>query len=174
MVKEKSQAQLAVLERFKLASQLIGPLMPFFKIGYKVKCKRKKKLRPHNFAVAQVFKGAIVGEYPDLRIDYASVLLSDGHYPSLVQVTLLQSENRIELRHTSKVSLIGTSDDDLILWVMFCPVLGECISVEGIRSDECFIMAIPQRFERLECHHYLMVCRRDYGRFSKSVYLGRS
>lgn len=174
MVKEKSKAQLVVLERFKLATKVIGPLLPFLKIGYKVKCRRKRKVSPHNLAVSQVFKDAVVGEYPDLRIDYGRILLSDGHYPSLVQVTFLQSGNRMEVRHTSNVSIIGASGDDLMLWVMFCPSLADCISVEGIRSDDRFMMVVPQRFDGLECHHYLMVCRRDYGQVSKSIYLGRS
>lgn len=174
MKKEKSKAQLTVMERFRLANKVIRPLMSFLKIGYRSKCQRKRKLRPHNIAVAQVSKEAIIGEYPDMSVDYTKILFCDGYYPGLSSVTLLLSSGQVELRHRLDSSSIGRNEDDIVLWLMFCPILEECISIEGIRNVDKFTMSIPQRFEGYDCYHYLMVCRRDYGLFSKSQYLGKS
>lgn len=173
-VKSESNAQLAVRLRFKMAIGLVRPLMPFIKLGYQEKWKRRKRVRPHNIAVAHVVKQVIVGEYPALQIDYAALVLSDGAVQNLANSEITVTADHIELTHMSSYSTRWTYFDDKVIWVMYCPLLEECISVEGKRDEVNFKMIVPLRFAGLECHHYLMVCRRDYSVFSKSKYLGKS
>ena len=172
--KKESIAQREVRLRFKMATRLVRSLMPFFKLGYQAKCRRKKKLKPHNVAVARVFKEVIKGNYPDLLIDYSALMLSEGSVHNLYNSAILVTTGQIELTHASNLDYRWNYYDDKVIWVLYCPTLEESISVEGKREDPSFTMTVPPRFDGLECHHYLMVCRRDYSEFSKSIYLGKS
>ncbi|SKB37925.1 hypothetical protein SAMN05660841_00131 [Sphingobacterium nematocida] len=173
-VKRESIAQLEVRQRFKIAIKLVRSLMPFLKLGYRAKCKRQKKLKPHNIAVAQVFKEVIRGTYPDLVIDYSALVLSEGSVHNLYNSKILVTAGLIELTHDSSLNHKWNYYDDKVIWVLYCPTLEECISVEGKREDPSFTMTVPLRFEGLDCHHYLMVSRRDYSEFSKTRYLGKT
>lgn len=157
-----------------MAIRLVRSLMPFLKLGYQAKCRRKKKLKPHNVAVARVFKEVIRGSYPDLVIDYSALVLSEGSVHNLYNSKILVTADQIELTHDSSVNHKWNYYDDRVIWVLYCPILEESISVEGKRADPSFTMTVPSRFVGLDCHHYLMVCRRDYSEFSKSNYLGKS
>lgn len=172
--KRESIAQLEVKLRFKMAIRLVRSLMPFLKLGYRAKCKRQKKLKPHNIAVAQVFKEVIRGTYPDLLIDYSALVLSEGSVHNLYNSAILVGTGQIELMHSSSLDYRWNYFDDKVIWVLYCPTREECISVEGKREDPSFTMTVPPRFDGLDCHHYLIVCRRDYGQFSKSKYLGKT
>lgn len=157
-----------------MAIRLVRSLMPFLKLGYQAKCKRRKKLKPHNVAVARVFKEVIKGSYPDLVIDYSALVLSEGSVHNLYNSKLLVAVGQMELTHDSSLNHKWNYYDDKVIWVMYCPILEESISVEGKRADLSFTMTVPARFEGLDCYNYLMVCRRDYSEFSKSAYLGKS
>lgn len=170
----KSLAQLAIQERFKLACKVVKPLMPFLQVTYRNKAKRNRRLKPHNVAIAQVIKQAIVGLYPDMRVDYAKLLLSDGIYAGLSNVQLSVSGLEIRLQHERSTAVNRKNKDDIVIWVVYCPTLEECISVEGVRYDDHLSVTIPQWFINHDLHHYLIVCRRDYSLFSTSQYLGKS
>lgn len=165
--------QLAVLLKFQVATKVLRPLIPFVKLGYQAKYKRNSAIRPYNHAMAQVIKQAIIGEYPDLTVDYAKVLLSDGNYGRLPDVTLSRSGPNLELQYGGVQHLYSQKPDDLIIWVVLCPTLEEAISVEGTRNLGKLEVMVPQHFEGHVCHHYVIACDRDHRRFSKSVYLGQ-
>src|SRR5690606_31715702 len=116
--KQRTPMQLAVLLKFRIATKVLRPLIPFIKIGYQAKYRRNSAIRPYNHAMAQVIKQAITGEYPDLIVDYAKVLLSDGNYGRLPDVTLSRSGSDLELQYSTVQSRHNKKPDDLIIWVM--------------------------------------------------------
>lgn len=53
--------------------------------------KKPKKMSPVNRATRQYLKNAIVGDYPDNRIDYAKIVLGDGPGPTFVKLSFALS-----------------------------------------------------------------------------------
>src|SRR5262245_6324494 len=70
-----SQAQLEHQAKFSLAADFLLSMRSVLAIGFPEKA---SQMSGYNAALKQVFSRAITGQYPDLRIDYSQVLISDG------------------------------------------------------------------------------------------------
>lgn len=78
--KPRSDAQKAVNLRFKIVKSFISSLNGFVNVGFRQDVAGTTKI-PENGAVSYNFKHAVMGEYPDLSLDYSKVLVCKGKLP---------------------------------------------------------------------------------------------
>ncbi|WP_164126436.1 DUF6266 family protein [Sphingobacterium luzhongxinii] len=166
---ERKQKIVSTRLRFLLAAKALRPLLPLLKVGYKEKYRRDRRVRPFNHAMRQVLKNGIVGEYPDLQVDYSRILLSDGSYDRLSAVELSRDESVLQIKYA--IDAAGKADD-VVLWTALCVEKEEALAVQGKRSNGTLQSAVPSHLIECRFHHYITVCDRDYKRFSRSQYLG--
>lgn len=79
--KKPSPAQLAQQTSFRLISKFLQPLGDLLAISFGEQCKR---MTGANAAMQHNLKAAITGNYPDLTIDPARVLISRGSLPNVI------------------------------------------------------------------------------------------
>lgn len=158
----------AVKRRFQLASKSLRPLIALLKLGYSEKSRRNRAVRPFNHAMGQVIKNAIIGEYPDLSVDYSRILLSDGTYRQVAEATVSRSGALLQLTY----SMEGGKADDVVLWAILCTEIEETLALQGRRSEGTLAVTIPTHLMAYAHQHYVMVCDRNYKRFAQSQYLG--
>lgn len=88
--KTRTEAQQAVNLRFKIVKSFIAKVNTFISVGFKLEVAGTTKIA-ENAAVSYNIKNAVVGEYPDLALDYAKVMISKGRLPA-------PSNPRVELQ----------------------------------------------------------------------------
>ncbi|WP_316751591.1 DUF6266 family protein [Pedobacter gandavensis] len=78
--KPRSKLQLAVMQKTKVTSEFLNPVMPYVKIGYEI-IARLNKEHPQNPAFVYHWKNALKGEYPDIGVDFSKAKLTAGVLP---------------------------------------------------------------------------------------------
>lgn len=79
--KKPSPAQLAQQASFRLISKFLQPLGDLLAISFGEQCKR---MTGANAAMQHNLKAAITGNFPDLAIDPARILISRGSLPNII------------------------------------------------------------------------------------------
>ena len=79
--KKSSPAQLAQQASFRLISKFLQPLNSLLSVSFG---EQNKKMTAANAAMQHNLKAAITGNYPDLAIDPARVLISRGALPNVI------------------------------------------------------------------------------------------
>jgi len=74
-VKAPTLLQAAQRQKFGLAAVFAVKLKEMIQVGFYGK---RKKIGCCNYSTRQIYKNAIIGEYPNFHIDYAKVILSEG------------------------------------------------------------------------------------------------
>lgn len=88
-------AQLVQRTKFSVILKFLKPLKEFISIGFRLKA---KNMSAFNYATSYVYKNALVGEYPDVSIDYPSVILSSGKLAIAIEPQMaLTAKREIEI-----------------------------------------------------------------------------
>lgn len=159
--------------KFGLASGFLKPLTGLLNSSYKfINPKKTGK----GLALRQILDEAIIGDYPDLEIDYAKVRLIHGRLP-VPPETCIQAEkpDRLSFTWSFQPHWYTGSSDELILLV-YCISLKEfgCYENTGIqRSDESGSIRLPEEFAGKECCVWLAYRSVQQNAWSDSVYLGK-
>jgi hypothetical protein len=74
-----TEKQLAQRMRFNLVQSFLKPIKPFIRAGFAAGAIGRSA---YNAAMSQNLLHAVVGEYPDLRIDFSKALVSKGTLPA--------------------------------------------------------------------------------------------
>lgn len=117
--KPRTEAQIAVQERFKFINKLIKPLNPFFKAGFRLMANHKTEI---NVAFSRTSQNAIVGVYPNLQVDLSKITISAGQLPQLDRVEMTQTTTQIlELNWGLDAWKVHCAYDDQLMVAIFCP-----------------------------------------------------
>ncbi len=139
----RTEAQLKQRSKFLLVLNLLKPLNPVLRIGWKHYANNQS---PFNAATAHTLANAITGTYPNYEIDYTKVLISSGALTPIANPLIAANAGVINL-HWEDNSGIGTAKaTDKLLFAAVNPTKGETITVfDGtVRSAEHLQFALPQ------------------------------
>lgn len=78
--KKRSKPQLTVMQKTKVTSRFLQPVMAYLKIGYGIEA-RRQKAHAQNPAFLYHWKNAMKGEYPHIEVDYEKALMTTGLLP---------------------------------------------------------------------------------------------
>ncbi len=169
-----TEDQLMHRVRFACAVNFAKPISFVFNVGYGKLA--KQNLSGYNLAVRQVFKDAIVGDYPNVEVDPALVRISEGDLvrprnPAL-EVLPGQVLRFTWIDHTRRG--IKADHGDRVIVVAYNPAKAEYqYDTDGAaRLDEELLLELPDYFAGDEVHVYLGMVSKTGGNACNSLYLG--
>ncbi|MFD2553089.1 DUF6266 family protein [Sphingobacterium tabacisoli] len=165
-------AALTVRQRFAQARFFINPLNSLIRMGFS---RGKKVKSPIGQAMSFLIRNAMVGEYPDIKVDPALAKLSNGSFVGQQINTVFRQGDTLVLEWTLVESRIADVewDDELILCAYDVEQGNAAINEEKVlRRDEKMETALPSILHGRPVHLYLVVHDRDRKYFSRSQYLG--
>lgn len=83
----RSDAQKAVNLRFIIAKSFASDVDEFISVGYRLDVAGTTRI-PENGATSQLLNEAMIGVYPDIKLDYSKVKVSKGKLPAPVNPTV--------------------------------------------------------------------------------------
>ncbi len=172
-VKNSSPAQLATQLAFKRASSFLAPLRGLVKIGY-FESAKQNDMMAIAMAMSQVLRCAVAGEYPDLYIAPADVILSKGPLSPVSLRTLQRTVDCITIRYGGHSGVIRGFTDDEVIACAYQVDKGVAVlnKQPATRGDEVVTINIPVELQQQPLYVYLLVCDRNRKKFSRSTYLG--
>ena len=170
----KPVGQLLTQHRFYLANQFLYPLASIIKEGFGQRVRQaKKRLTARNLAMAHAIKYAIKGEYPDLFVDPALILLSDGPVRGITvgHITRDTAMLRVDfdggeitrINHDDEVMLLAYDQEGRVA------VRNETLVT---RSASRVLLELPDYMQEARLHLYVLLRDRDRTQYSRSQYLG--
>ena len=163
-------------QKFYLASQYLKPLASVIKDGF-AQCVRREKgkyLSARNLAMAHAIKYAVKGEYPELYVDPAFILLSDGSVQG-ISVKDITLENDALWLHFDGGEITLLNHDDELLLVAYDQIAGVAIRNEALvtRSSSGLRLELPDYMQNVRLDVFVLVRDRNRSRYSRSQYVGR-
>ncbi|MBL1407653.1 DUF6266 family protein [Sphingobacterium faecale] len=161
--------------KFVLGNRFLAPLGPIVSKGFGMKAQqgKRKGWTPRNFALSHLLRFAVIGSYPDLRIDPAKVLLSDGNIEVPQDVGLESADQRLIVSFDTS-RLTDFNHDDRVILVAYQIEDGVAIAntEQALRRDGRVELDVPEYLWQRELHLYLLLCDRAGTDYSRSMYLG--
>lgn len=159
--------------KFALATDFLQPITRILNSSYKLINPKKTGT---GLVLRQILDEAIIGDYPDLEIDYAKVRLIHGNLASPYKICV-RSEKPGQLNFTWLFEQrFNVCPGDELLILVYCISLKEfwCNEKTGIqRSDECGSIRLPEEFAGKECCVWLAYRSVQQNAWSDSVYPGK-
>jgi len=169
-----TQEQLAHRLKFAAAVTFAKPLSYVFNLGYGRLARHK--VTAYNLAVQQIYKEAIVGEYPNISVDPALVRISAGDLVRPLNPAAESLDDQVlRVSWTDNTRERTKSDhSDLAIVVAYNPAKAEYQYDVGTakRLDEELLLELPEYFAGDEVHVYLGMVSRIGGNGCNSIYLG--
>lgn len=159
--------------RFAKARAFITPLSKIIAMGLATSKRRKT---PLGRAMSQILQSCMEGEYPNIQVNPAKVLLSIGPVWRLgdVEVAINGAKITLQWNMPSSEILHPYYADDHVLLCAYNPQLGlACINEQKVvRSDKELELELSGGLQNEKVHLYLLVHTWDKKKFSNSQYLG--
>ncbi len=173
--RNKTIGMLLTQQKFYLASQYLLPLASVLKEGFAqyVRREKAKHVSARNLAMAHAVKYAVKGEYPELYIDPALILLSDGSVRGINIENMTLNNNALWLDFDGGKITAMNHDDELLL-VVYDPIAGVAIRNETLvtRSSSGLRLELPDYMKNVRLDVFILVRDRSRNRYSRSQYVG--
>jgi hypothetical protein len=169
----KTEAQLTQRKKFAMVTSFLKKIRPVIKAGFTPKTKQMTSV---NSAMSYNIKNAITGSYPDLEIDYSSVMVARG---DLLPAQNTQAEstapNEISFSWTDNSGIGSAKADDQALILVFNQEQDRAIYIvqeNPERQDESYTLTLPESYGGESVETYLAFVSADGQEASDSQYLG--
>lgn len=108
--------QLGNRQGMAVTMDLLRPMADFIKVSFKLEAEGTTK-NPHNLATSYNKKQALTGEYPNIKVDYTKVILSNGHLEMANDLKISKAEEGINLSWNKSSTKNGFYDDILMVMI---------------------------------------------------------
>ncbi|MBB2147873.1 DUF6266 family protein [Pedobacter gandavensis] len=165
--------QLGNRQAMAVTMDLVAPMADFINISFKQEAEGTVK-NPHNLAVSYNKKGALTGEYPNIKVDYSKVILSRGELEMVSDLKISKGEDGINLSWNTDISENG-SYDDLLMVLVNHPTKKRASSYLNAakRADgSCFIPVSQEWMMREQMEIYVCLRSSNEKSITDSVYAG--
>lgn len=108
--------QLGNRQGMAVTMDLLRPMADFIKVSFKLEAEGTTK-NPHNLATSYNKKRALTGEYPNIKVDYTKVILSNGHLEMANDLKISKAEEGINLSWNKSSTKNGFYDDILMVMI---------------------------------------------------------
>lgn len=170
--KRFSAAQQAQQIRMAQIARFAAPIKKVLAIGFKGQA---VKMSGYNAAVKDILRHAITGEYPNLRVNFSKVQISQGRFLNEANASATLQDGKIVFTWTYE-----TADDqsiagnDKAILVVYCDARGNALyTLNGPeRAAQTGSIAVG-RYEGYEVHTWLAFVSADGQTTSCSSYTGK-
>jgi len=168
-----SPKQLEVRARLALATGFLKPLKAVIHEGFSGTYPVNNKVSAMNAAASHVLNHALIGDYPDLRIDPAEVRLSRGTLGKLTITKFGMANASVEVFWLPMVSSFSGHGDDRVKVVVYNPTEKTVMASEALREIGQATVDISDEPPGSELLVYVCISDRDNKQFSNSQFLGK-
>lgn len=165
--------QLANREEMKVTMELLKPMKDFINVSFKLEAKDSVK-NPHNLATSYNKKQALIGEYPNIKVDYKKVMLSKGTLNMAPDLKITKGKAGLNLSWGSEIGENGAADDILLVVVSHPTKKRASIFLNaGRRGDEaCFLPLHKEWMMTEQMEVYVCLKSANEKLISDSAYVG--
>jgi hypothetical protein len=168
---EPTPAQAAHRQRFTVVGAFIKAINEVLSIAYR---EYPSKMSANNHVFAHVAKNAIIGQYPNLGIDYAKVILASGKLLNAVNPTAAAGaagEVRFEWTNNADSGIAKAGDRAML--IVYCEELKQCaFDVSGANRSQSNGVAAVAAFSGKTVHTWLTFISETGKDAATSVYTG--
>lgn len=167
--KAPSLKQLSARQKMKVVGTFLKPLLAFINVGFEHAVAGTDR-HPHNEASSYNIKHATTGEYPDIEIDYAKVMLSMGSLTPPANAAASLTGNELKITWDVEPDMSWGIKNDRAMLLIYCNpkkviyLLSAARRVEG--QD---IIEVPDEYLGMPLHIYLAFKAADSKSVSNSV-----
>jgi len=140
----RTDLQQNVRTRFALMGHFLSTQRELVRIGWRAMV--ENSTTPHNMAMRYNLANAVVGEYPDLSIDFSKIKLSFGTLPVPEGFqAVAASANSLNLSWQNTAGSYGSGDNDLLMLGLYDVSTGEGFTLVGgfTRQQETALITLP-------------------------------
>ncbi|WP_316821897.1 DUF6266 family protein [Pedobacter gandavensis] len=103
-------------QAMSVTMDLVSSLTDFINVSFKLEAEGTVR-NPHNLATSYNKKQALTGEYPNIKVDYTKVILSNGDLEMAEDLRIRKGTAGINIRWNSSALRNGAADDILMVAV---------------------------------------------------------
>lgn len=175
----RTPAQLRQRAGFLLVVRFLRPLLDLIKVGYSTYARR---MSAYNAATSYVLRHALSGEFPDLHLDYARVLLSRGNLRGLTEVQIQSAASlQLTLQWENNAFMGNALPYDKVAVVVYNPAKADAFYAmdAALRADATLTISLPAAYLGDQVHVWVLLTATqslltgiDRNSISDSIYAG--
>lgn len=172
--KPATDLQLACRQRTKICNDFLNPVLDYIEIGFKAKADAVRK-NGHNLATSYNRLNAIIGDYPEQRMDFKKVLFSEGNMPVTAGLNARLTNYGVEFSWQVEEDSKGIRWNDQVMLMAYMPEEKDAIyQINGLRrSVGRDVLKIPRYEEPVILETYISFISANHKMVSNSVYTGQ-
>ncbi|TKC09538.1 DUF6266 family protein [Pedobacter frigoris] len=157
-----------------VATAFVQSVLGFINIGFKVVAGYEKRY-PFNMAVSYHKMHALMGDYPNVEIDYSKVMLSQGNLLPAQQSLVSLIPERLRFSWFTDPLHWDQSDLDQVMLMAYFSASKHAIYMlaGAVRSAGSDILKIPLEMQEGFVETYISFITEDRTAVANSVYTGR-
>lgn len=170
--KKASPDQLAQRAKFAMAVAFLSPIKDLLNLGYSDQLLGKST--GYNKALQQALSYAVIGEHPDLELDYAAIVVARGSLSNLMGVYWEETDAReIRVSWYPQTNKFNAYEDDSVIFLIYNKEKTFFSIVEsGVRADGSLELTLPEVYAGDHIVGWVFTGHRDGVKTSTSTYLG--
>ncbi len=163
--------QLVQQQKFATIVDFLRPIKSYIHVGYK---NYTQGQTAYNAATSYISRNAFSGEYPDVALNYADVLVSRGSLQPVVDAVVTMATGKVKFTWTDNSDFSDASATDLAMPLIYNAERGEAVFelAAASRAEETVSIQIPSVWTGSTLHVYLGFVSDDGTSVANSVYLG--
>ncbi len=166
-----TEKQVMQRARFAYAVGFLQPIHPVVRLGYRNQASKKS---PINAALAHVIKKVVEGEYPDYRINYASLEIAKGLLPGPKNPALQLQDQTLTFTWSDGAAILKDYGDNQVVLLAIGDGIYPSYSIaEAVRSDGQAALDVPDAPTGTVLHAYLAFVDANTNSVSNSYYVGQ-
>jgi len=172
--KPPSQRQLACRERMRVINSVLSRFSEFVKIGF-AETAKGQTFTAYNAAVAYQLRYALTGNYPDYKIDYSKLRITEGVISTERLNPSVSLQGDMLLFSWTPAADYPASTDHVML-LAYAPAIGQAVyNLCGAKRREGQeSLELPKGWQQQGIETYLAFRSETSGRCSNSLYLGNA
>lgn len=168
----QSKGQVDQRSRFSIALQFLQPMKEFIKVGFK---NYAIKMTAFNSAMSYNVQNAVIGDYPEFEIDYASALLSRGGLAQALNANAnAPAAGQVQFTWDDNSDYGNANATDKVMVLAYNPAKNEAIYLTGaaLRNSGEQTLTVPNYFSGDVVLTYIAFISEDGKNVSNSTFVG--
>ncbi|NQX37869.1 hypothetical protein SAMN05421820_103130 [Pedobacter steynii] len=172
--KKRSKSQLTVMQKTKVTSKFLNPVMAFIRVGFEIEAKLTKA-HPQNPAFVYNWRNATKGNYPKIKIDFEKALLTKGDLPMSLGAKIKLVDTGVEFSWNGEADPEGSHWSDQVMMLAYFPELNmaKFVTAGAARSIGKDLLPLFIENKKSLMELYISFISSDRKRISNSVYVGK-
>ncbi|EDM36924.1 hypothetical protein PBAL39_18659 [Pedobacter sp. BAL39] len=171
--KRKTEKQLANQHAMSVTMDFVRAVNSFIKVSFALEAQGTTK-NAHNLATSYVKKHALTGQYPNMRVDYSKVILSNGAVPVTPASSITKVKGGVTISWQTDDKIHWSNQNDMVMVLLYLP--GKRMSIPMFnaakRKDGQVYIPLRDSFANEPMEAFMCFKTADGTEISNSIYLG--